>query len=86
MRRYLTIYIVLLSFSIPAFADHNVHLFKKGNEFYELGQYQEAIKNFEEIIDNGYESWELYYNLGNAYFKNKQLGKAILNLKSQQLA
>ena len=34
---------------------------------------------YEKIKQLGYESEELYYNLGNAYFKSKQLGNAILH-------
>ena len=61
------------------FAEHNLYLFEQANKFYEQDQYKKAVQAYEEIIGNGYESWELYYNLGNAYYKNRQLGKAILN-------
>lgn len=40
-------------------------------------QYKEAIKAYEELLQQGFTSWKLYYNLGNAYYKNNQLGKAI---------
>lgn len=60
-------------------ADHNQHLFEQANTLYETGKYVEAIQTYEEILSNGYESWELYYNLGNAYYKNRKLGRAILN-------
>jgi len=61
------------------FADHNFYLFEQANKFYEQDQYKKAVQIYEEIVGNGYESWELFYNLGNAYYKNRQLGKAILN-------
>lgn len=67
------------------FADHNSYLFEQGNKLYEQGKYLEAIQKYEEIIGNGYESWELYYNLGNAFYKNKQLGKAILNYERAKI-
>ena len=39
------------------------------------------------VIGRGYESWELYYNLGNAFYKNRQIGPAILNYeKARKLA
>ena len=44
---------------------------------YDTKHYKEAISNYEELVKNGFKSYQLYYNLGNAYYKNNQLGKAI---------
>lgn len=60
-------------------ADHNQYLFDEANKLYQQEKYQESIYNYLEIIKNGYESWQLYYNLGNAYYKTRQFGRAILN-------
>ena len=79
MKRFFIGIIFLVIVVTLLFADHNLHLFEQANELYEQDQYSEAIQKYEAIINTGYESWELYYNLGNAYYKNKQLGKAILN-------
>ncbi|PKP45293.1 MAG: hypothetical protein CVT94_18455, partial [Bacteroidetes bacterium HGW-Bacteroidetes-11] len=46
---------------------------------YMAGFYGNAITIYEEILSSGFESPDLYYNLGNAYFKNEELPKAILN-------
>ncbi len=46
---------------------------------YKQEDYHKAIALYEEILHNGLESGELYYNLGNSYFKVKKLGKAVLN-------
>jgi len=80
----LSIIIFLLCY-MPILADHNQYLFDQANILYEKENYSTAIEKYEEIIKSGYESWELYFNLGNAYFKNKQLGKAILNYERAQL-
>ncbi|MBN2411976.1 tetratricopeptide repeat protein [candidate division KSB1 bacterium] len=53
--------------------------FQKGNEFYQQGEYQQAVEMYETALSTGYESAEIYYNLGNAYFKSNQIGKSILN-------
>jgi tetratricopeptide (TPR) repeat protein len=45
---------------------------------YNTRQYQEAIAQYEKIIAGGNESYALYYNLGNAYFRNNENAQAIL--------
>lgn len=45
---------------------------------YNVKQYPEAIAKYEKIIDGGYESYALYYNLGNAYYRNNEAAQAIL--------
>jgi len=60
-------------------ADHNQYLFDQANKHFQQNEYQQAIETYLEIISNGYESWQLYYNLGNAYYKVKQVGRAIVN-------
>jgi tetratricopeptide (TPR) repeat protein len=44
---------------------------------YNTMQFQESIKIYTKIIDQGYESYALYYNLGNAYFRNNENTEAI---------
>ena len=53
-------------------------LFKQANEFYSQKNYDSAIVCYQQLIDNGYQDAILYYNLGNAYFKDDQIGNAIL--------
>lgn len=45
---------------------------------YREGNFAEAVAAYEAIIAQGKESAELYYNLGNAYFKQNNLGRSIL--------
>ena len=54
-------------------------LFSRGNDYYEKGEYQQAIAEYQKILDSGYVSGTLYYNMGDAYFKLGELGEAILN-------
>ncbi len=51
----------------------------QGNDHYQEGRFQEALSAFESILESGFESPDLYYNLGNAYFKMGDLGGSILN-------
>lgn len=52
--------------------------FNSANKLYEQNQYEEAAAEYKQIIDMGYQSGALYYNLGNCYFKLGSLGKTIL--------
>lgn len=55
------------------------YIFYKGNTLYEKGSYDEAISEYSKLLAQGIESGNLYYNLGNCYFKKGELGKAVLN-------
>lgn len=46
---------------------------------YQKNQYEEAIKQYEAILQNEGESADIYYNLGNSYYKTENVAKAILN-------
>jgi len=58
--------------------------FYKANIAYEQGKFDEAIKGYEKSLNTGIESGNIYYNLGNAYFKKGEIGKAMLNYKRAQ--
>src|SRR3989339_126527 len=71
--------IFLLIFSLMAsgvFADAD---FNAANKLYESGKYTESAAAYNTIIGDGNQSAEVYYNLGNSYFKEKKLGLAILS-------
>lgn len=53
-------------------------LFIKANELYNQSAYDSAAKVYEKIINQGYSSAELYYNLGNTYYKLGNYPMAIL--------
>ncbi|WBX71450.1 tetratricopeptide repeat protein [Tenacibaculum retecalamus] len=54
-------------------------LFVNANALYKDGKYLEAIKNYEAIETTKNVSSELYYNLGNAYYKLNKVAPAIYN-------
>jgi len=57
------------------------------NELYDAGRYAESAQVYEQIVDQGYQDSALYYNLGNAYYKQGDLGRAILNyVRAERLA
>lgn len=53
--------------------------FQKATESYKNKDFKTAIMAYEALVAENYVSKELYYNLGNSYFKEKEWGKAVLN-------
>ena len=54
-------------------------LYSKASAFYKANQFAEAAAVYDKITAQGYRSAEVYYNLGNCYYKMHNNGKAILN-------
>ena len=53
--------------------------FEHANKFYIEKNYDEAIKIYESLIRSGNNPAQVYFNLGNAYYKNGNNATAILN-------
>lgn len=53
-------------------------IFDKGISLYADGNYKEAIEEWDKLVYSGYTSYDLFYNLGNAHFKNGSMPGAIL--------
>ena len=53
-------------------------IIEEGNKAYTEGLYPDAIDYYKQVADAGFESPELFYNLGNAYFKLNDYPHAIL--------
>ena len=54
-------------------------LFVSGVDAYTAADYPAAVRDWEGVLAAGVNSKDLQYNLGNAYFKTDELGKAILS-------
>ena len=79
-------YIGLLLISTIGFSQSE-HLFEKGKDHYKNQEYQKAINAWKGILQNEEVSAELYYNLGNAYYRLNQIGPSIYYYeKALQLA
>lgn len=53
-------------------------LFKDGNQFYQEGQFAQALECYAKLDSLGYQSGALYYNMGNTYYRLGAIGYAIL--------
>lgn len=51
--------------------------FERGNTAYRNGDYNGAVKLYESILDDGKHAADLYFNLGNAYYKLEKLGPSV---------
>ena len=78
MKKIFCILILSLSVWIGK-AETAQQLFEKGNHAYEQKDYSTAIKIYESLLSAEYYNASVYYNLGNAYFRDNQLAKSILN-------
>jgi tetratricopeptide (TPR) repeat protein len=82
MKRYF-ITILAIFFAASVFAQGD--LIQKANEHYTKEEFTKAIDGYNQILMAGIESPELYYNLGNAYYKTNQFTLAILNFERAKL-
>lgn len=73
------IFSAIILLSCFSFADD---LISRANDYYDTGNFGEAILSYEETLKNKCPgNPDVYFNLGNAYFRSGNLGRAILNYK-----
>jgi tetratricopeptide (TPR) repeat protein len=77
--------IALLSI-ISARAEPAPSHFDQANRLYEQGKFSEAASLYESMIKAGGRSAEIFFNLGNAYFRQGQLGRALFNYRQAERA
>ncbi len=83
MRRAISILLALYML-LPVMAQEDQRL-EKANELYTTGKFEDASKAYEEILKTGVENPQIYYNLGNSYYKSGLLPQAILNYERGKL-
>ena len=54
-------------------------LFAEANTAFAAGQFKSAIQQYQAVVQSGEWSANLFYDLGNAYFRDSDFGRAILN-------
>ncbi len=77
MKRILVFITLILCFGLSMFAQ--LDSAKEANVLYARGNFVDAAKEYERIIKKEGVAPELYYNLGNAYYKSNEIGLSILN-------
>jgi tetratricopeptide (TPR) repeat protein len=83
-----SVLIVLCALSVlQVSAQSPTQLFEAANTAYKNKNYDLSIEAYNKLIEQGYKTSEVYYNLGNAYYKKEQIGLAVLNFeKAHKLA
>jgi tetratricopeptide (TPR) repeat protein len=80
--RALVVALSLAGLSLVSSAASPLHaqeeIFEQGNQLYLEGDYAGAVAAYQAVLDAGFESVALHYNLGNAHFKTGELGRSIL--------
>jgi tetratricopeptide (TPR) repeat protein len=56
-------------------------MFLEASHAYDANRPAEAAAIYGKLVDQGYESKELFFNLGNAYFKSGKIGQAVLHYR-----
>lgn len=71
--------IILFSWTVTAMAQSPRELMSQGNVAFQKSDFVTAAKCYGKILEAGYANADVYYNLGNAYYRQDEFGQAILN-------
>lgn len=55
--------------------------FVNANAAYESGEFAQAIGLYEQLLESGFDNGHAHYNLGNAYLRHGELGRAIASYR-----
>ena len=76
-RLYILIFLMVTAFGIKSQTIQNQE-FERANFYYNESKYDTALMVYEKILDEGFVSAPLLYNIGNTYFKMRNYPMAIL--------
>jgi tetratricopeptide (TPR) repeat protein len=75
---YFIAFVFSVGLAVSAFAQPEAD-FAKANDEYAHGNFKEAVNGYEALVRTGQWNANLFYDLGNAYFRTGDFGHAILN-------
>ena len=81
LRNSLITLLLFIALTCIALADEASLQFEQANQLYRSGEFQKAAAMYEQIVKNGYSNADVYFNLGNAYFKLQNIPSAVLNFE-----
>ncbi len=74
-KAYVILFMLMVVTGVSATTDS---LYQKANSFYQEGEFETALIAYRDIVDAGFESSDLYYNMGNAAYRSNSIGYAVL--------
>lgn len=80
----ISLLVSFICFAVQANVEHD-SIFHNANEQYIAGNFDKAAELYQTLVDSGYHNAELYFNLGNSYFKLNRIPYAILNYERAYL-
>jgi tetratricopeptide (TPR) repeat protein len=85
MRRLISCALCLAALAGRAAASEPSGLFARAAAQYDAGLYFEAIDLYDSLLSAGYEEPVVYFNMGNAYFRAGDVGRAIWAYRAAEL-
>lgn len=88
IRKLISLTFIILCSSVWLYLINSIQVSEKmadsdamdaANALYEDRHYAETIQIYEQIVSTGVRDSRVFFNLGNAYFQNGDIGRAILN-------
>ncbi len=79
IRPILLFLLALSIFQSPLSAQEPLQRAQLADSAYRIADYEQAASLYEEVLASGFASPDLYYNLGNTYYRLDRFGLAILN-------
>ncbi len=77
MKHYIISILFFILLSLTSAAQENHYLLDSANNAYQNNRFEQAVDYYDSLVNQGYHSSGLYYNLGNAYFKINDIAHAI---------
>lgn len=72
---------IIIAFLIGLFQFASASVTKaEADKDYQENKFADAIEKYEAILASEGESADIYYNLGNSYYKNKNIANTVLKL------
>lgn len=86
MRKIMILFLVSFFHCFGALGQEKDITFDNANAAYNAGQFEKAVMLYKQILESGQHSAELYFNLGNSYYRLNQVAESIFYFeKAKQL-
>jgi len=80
-RLILCTWLMVIGAVVSCLAGQEEILFEQANKFYMDQSYEKAAETYEKVLVAGKIAPEIYFNLGNAYYKTGNIAAAVLNFE-----